>query len=140
MGGLVAWNVDVEETEGALDRDGAWLFLDAEGGMFAKRSLMVDGCRAAAGCAAWNGLRGLVAEVAGGGDGILENAVRCASVVSPGVVADWKSSKSSSPGISDSRAANSSTALGEAVTALPFELDAAPGSSPKSKRSCSGSF
>jgi hypothetical protein len=79
-------------------------------------------------------------EVAGGGDVRPEKADRCASVARPGVVADWKSSKSSSPAVPDSMAANSSAAPGESTRALPFAFDAALGSSPKSKRSCSGSF
>lgn len=82
----------------------------------------------------------VIVEVAAGrGDVRPGYAEVCASVVKPCVVADWKSSKSSSPAVPDSMAPNSSAALDELV-ALPFDVDVAAGSSPKSNRSCSGSF
>lgn len=75
-----------------------------------------------------------MAEVAAGGGDVRPG------IAEPGVVADWKSSKSSSPTIPESIAPSSSAALGELILALPFETNVAAGSSPNSNRSCSGSF
>ena len=124
--------------------DGVAVFVglpaDAGGDMFAKRSLTFDAGGGTTGLGATNGVEEVMVEPAGGEDIGPENPDRGASVVRPGVVADWKSSKSSSLPIPDSRAPNSCAALGEVIVALPFDVDVAAGSSPKSKRSCSGSF
>jgi hypothetical protein len=114
---------------------------EAVGDMLAKRLLMLDFGAGATGCGAAKEVEEVMVEVAGGGGDVRpEKAVRCASVVRPGVVADWKSSKSSSPAVSDCSVLKSSAALAEVITAFPFEVDVAAGSSPKSNRSCSGSF
>lgn len=84
----------------------------------------------ATGFGAANWVADVVVDVVGGGARLARGlVVGCVA----GEVADWKSSKSSS----------SFTTLGRALEvagALPLEAPDVGGSSPKSKRSCSGSF
>ncbi len=75
-----------------MDTDGVGEFVglleDVVGDIFAKRSLMLDAGGGATGWGAANGVEDVMVEIAGGGDVRPEKADRCASVVSPGVVAD----------------------------------------------------
>lgn len=81
-----------EEVEDVIGRDGVVIDLleDVMGEMLAKRSLMLDVVVAATGFGAAKGVDEVIVEVIGrGGDDVRpEKAVRGASVVRPGVVAD----------------------------------------------------
>ena len=96
-----------------------------------KRSLKLEDLVAEIGWGAANCVDGVVVDVVCGGGERLRVVAKDGAAA--GVVADWKSSKSSSPlaSVDDSMAPKSSSAV-----ALPLEA----GSSVKSKRSWSGSF
>ena len=108
--------------------------LGGAGDVVWKRSLKFDDLVAETGCGAANCVEDVVVDVVGGGERTEASAEPLVAAGAAGV-ADWKSSKSSSPlaGADDSMSPKSSKAA-----AFPFEV--VTGSSAKSNKSCSGSF
>lgn len=111
---------------------------DGAGDAVERIVLKFDACPGANGVGAANFVEEVVVDVVAAG-GAIEAIGLVTGCVAAGLVADWKSSKSSSSiAVLPCTAPKSPRAL-ETAGALLLEVDGA-GSSPKSNRSCSGAF